>query len=187
MKTDWNLLSSETFCDFPWLRVTREHVATPSRPEGVHWMVAHRPVAAVVAPRTPEGKYLLIRQERIPVRRETWEFPAGQVEGDVSEQSIIQTAHRELGEEAGVRCPGGLVSLGLFYSSVGFTDECCHLFLAPDVVAAEDLVDHDEHEAIHEVRAFSPDELIAAIGEGIIMDANTMAVFARLHARGVYL
>ena len=187
MKSGWKLLGSESFCDSPWLRVSRELVATPSRPAGVHWMVAHRPVAAVVAPRTPEGHYLLIRQERIAVQRETWEFPAGQIEGAVNEQSIVQTAHRELGEEAGVRCPGSLVSLGLFYSSVGFTDECCHLFLAPDVVASADLVDHDEHEAIHEVRAFAPDELVAAIADGIIMDANTMAVFARLHARGVYL
>ena len=85
-----------------------------------------------------------------------------------------------------MRCPGGLISLGHFYSSVGFTDECCHLFLAPDVVASADLVNHDEHEAIHEVKAFSPEELIAAIAEGQIIDANTMAVFARMHARGVY-
>jgi len=187
MKSDWPLLASETFCDFPWIRVARELVATPTRPAGVHWMVAHRPVAAVVAPRTPSGDYLLIRQERIPIRRETWEFPAGQVEGKVTEQAILRAAHRELGEEAGVRCPGELLALGLFYSSVGFTDECCHLFLAPDVVHSADLVDHDEHEAIHEVRAFAPDALIAAIAEGLILDANTMAVFARLHARGVFL
>lgn len=187
MSDDWRLLGSESFCDFPWLRVARELVATPTRPEGVAWMVAHRPVAAVVAPRTPDGSYLLIRQERIPVRRETWEFPAGQVDGDVSDASILATAHRELGEEAGVRCPGDLVPLGRFYSSVGFTDECCHLFLAPDVVPSAGLVDHDEHEAIHEVRAFPPDELTAAIAEGTIIDANTMAVFARLHAKGVFL
>ena len=167
--------------------MSRELVATPSRPSGVQWMVAHRPAAAVVAPRTEDGKYLLIRQERIPVRRETWEFPAGQVEGEVNEQSIVQTARRELGEEAGVRCPGELVSLGYFFSSVGFTDECCHLFLAPDVVSAAELVDHDALEAIHEVRAFAPEELVAAIAEGVIIDANTMAVFARLHARGFYL
>ncbi len=186
MSSGWKVLGSESFCDFPWLKVAREHVATPTRPDGVHWMVAHRPVAAVVAPRTPEGSYLLIRQERIPVRRETWEFPAGQVESVISEQSIVATAHRELGEEAGVRCPGELVSLGHFYSSVGFTDECCHLFLASDVVQSADLVDHDEHEAIHEVRAFSPDELTAAVAEGTIIDANTMAVYARLNARGCY-
>ena len=186
MSGRWQCLVEETFCDFPWLRVARELVTTPTRPEGVRWMVAHRPVAAVVAPRTPSGDYLLIRQERIPVRRETWEFPAGQVEGDVNAQSILQTARRELGEEAGVRCTGDLLPLGEFYSSVGFTDECCHLFLAPDVEFCPDLVDHDEHEAIHEVRAFAPGELMEAIAGGTIMDANTMAVFARLHSRGVY-
>lgn len=117
---------------------------------------------------------------------EFWEFPAGQVEGAVDETSILATAHRELGEEAGVSCPSGLVPLGRFFSSIGFTDECAHLFLAPAVVERGDLVQHDENEAIHEVRAFTRDELRAAVAGGVIQDANTLAVFARLAAGGLF-
>jgi 8-oxo-dGTP pyrophosphatase MutT (NUDIX family) len=65
-------------------------------------MVARRHTASVVAPRTVTGKFILIRQERIAVQRVLWEFPAGQVDGEVNEVSIYQTALRELGEEAGV-------------------------------------------------------------------------------------
>jgi ADP-ribose pyrophosphatase len=178
----WQVLDSETLCDTPYLRVYREHVATPSRPGGVTWMVARRRTAAVVAPRTPEGKFILIRQERVAVQRVLWEFPAGQVDDGVSEASILETALRELGEEAGVVCRGGLTPLGPFYSSVGFTDECCHLFLAEDVVPRTEGSDHDEHEAILEVRAFSADELREMIASAEIVDSNTLAMYARLQA-----
>jgi ADP-ribose pyrophosphatase len=179
----WRVLSSETLCDTPYLRVQREQVATPSRPDGVTWMVARRHTAAVVAPRTVDGRFILIRQERIAVRRVLWEFPAGQVDGDVNETTIYETALRELGEEAGVSCSSELVSLGCFFSSVGFTDECCHLFLARDVVPRAEGFDHDEHEAILEVREFSEEELTGLIGAGEIVDSNTLATYARLKAR----
>ncbi len=145
-------------------------------------MVARRRTAAVVAPRTPEGKFLLIRQERVAVRKVLWEFPAGQVDDDVSEASIRKTALRELGEEAGVDCRGGLTALGYFYSSVGFTDECCHLFLASDVVPREAGAAPDEQEAILEVRAFSAEEIRAMVVASEIVDSNTLAMYARLQA-----
>lgn len=179
----WGTLASETLCDTPYLRVYRERVATPSRPEGVTWMVARRRTAAVVAPRTPDGRFLLVRQERVAVRRVLWEFPAGQVDEAVSETTIRETALRELGEEAGVVCRGELVPLGPFYSSVGFTDECCHLFLATEVVPRKGGLTPDEHEAIVEVRAFSPEELRERVAAAEIVDANTLAMYARLQAR----
>ena len=179
----WRVLGSETLCDTPYLRVYREHVATPSRPGGVTWMVARRHTASVVAPRTMAGKFILIRQERIAVQRVLWEFPAGQVDGEVNEVSIYQTALRELGEEAGVSCSSDLIPLGCFFSSVGFTDECCHLFLAKDVVPRAEGFDHDEHEAILAVGEFSAEELTELVAAGEIVDSNTLATYARMKAR----
>ena len=181
----WKALEEEPIFDTPFLRLAREHVRTPSRPDGVSWLVVRRPAAAVVAPRTADRKFLLIRQERVAVQLVLWEFPAGQVDGEVSEDSIIATAHRELVEEAGVHCRGDLVPLGVFFSSVGFTDECCHLFLAEDVVPSESGSNHDEHEAIVEVRAFSAEELRGMIARGEIVDSNTLATYARLSSRGL--
>lgn len=180
---DWRILSSENICETPHLRVERQRVATPTRPDGVSWIVAQRRTAAVVAPRTVDGKFILIRQERLAVQKVLWEFPAGQVDGEVNPTTVHQTAMRELAEEAGVLCPQELIPLGYFYSSVGFTNECCHLFLARDVVPREEGFDHDEHEAILEVRAFSEEELADLIGAGEIVDSNTLATYARLKAR----
>ncbi len=87
----WSALQSETLCQTPWLQVTRDRVATSSRPQGVEWMIAHRPTAAVVAPRTDDGRFVLVRQERVAVRRVLWEFPAGMVDGGVSENAILET------------------------------------------------------------------------------------------------
>lgn len=184
-RAGWNVLESDVLYDSPHLQLRRERIATPTRPAGVTWMVVHRREAAVVAPRTPDGRFLLIRQERAAVLRETWEFPAGQVDGAVSETVIRETARRELGEETGFATGEDLVGLGSFYSSVGFTDEHVHLFLARGVVPRADGADHDEHEAILEVRAFFPAELHGMVGEGTIVDSNTLATYARLVARGL--
>lgn len=181
----WKMLSRDMLCETPHLSLSREHVATPTRPAGVKWYVAHRGVAAVVAPRTESGDFLLIRQERVPIRRELWEFPAGQVEGVVTEESIHATALRELGEEAGMAYSGELQSLGIFYSSAGFTDEKCHLFLANEVFPLGEMGRRDDDEAISEVKAFSPAELRRMVADGEIVDANTLATFARLTAKGL--
>ena len=180
----WHEIDRELLAETPFLSVVRENVATPSRPAGIHWIVVHRKQAAVVAPRTPDGRYLLVRQERVAVRRELWEFPAGQVDGEVTTESILETAHRELGEEAGCRVTGEIIPLGAFYPSAGFTDEQSHLFLATDVVPRDEGHAHDEGEAILECRAFTADELRARIASGEICDANTLCLFARLAALG---
>jgi ADP-ribose pyrophosphatase len=184
--SDWRELEREILLETPYLRVQREVVATPARPEGVEWTVTRRKQAAVVAPRTPDGRYLLVKQERVPIRAAIWEFPAGQVDGggEITPEAILEAAHRELGEETGHRCAGAMLALGSFYSSAGFTDEQGHLFLATDVVPRAEGHDHDDGEAILECRAFTVDELRGMIASGEIRDANTLSLFARLLATG---
>lgn len=181
----WRTEHSELLCDAKYLRVYREKIFTPTRADKpVEWIAVRRPTAAVVAPRTPEGKYLLIRQERMVVQRTIWEFPAGQVDDKaITDEAIRATALRELGEETGMVAKGGLEPLGYFFTSPGFTDERCHLFLAKDVEPREEGARHDEHEAILEVRAFSAEELERMIAEGEIIDSNTLTTYARLRAR----
>jgi len=180
----WRELDTKVLTETPYLRVVQEHVATPSRPQGVEWTVVRRKQAAVVAPRTVDGRYILVRQERVAVRKELWEFPAGQIDGVVTPETILETAHRELGEEAGYRVSGELIALGVFYPSVGFTDELGHLFLATEVVPRDGGHAHDEAEAIVDCRAFTVVELREAIASGEICDANTLCLFARLVTLG---
>lgn len=179
MSGGWELIESRPLCDTRYLRVAEETVATPTRPAGVKWFVARRPEAAVIAPMLADGSYVMIRQERVAVRETLWEFPAGQFDHD----DIETTARRELDEEAGLGA-GGLIPLGSFYTSVGFTTERCHLFLATDCRPLETRSAHDAGEAILEVRAFAPGEIREMIASGEIHDANSLAIFARLVALG---
>jgi ADP-ribose pyrophosphatase len=185
----WQTLSDETAFANPFAELHLVKVSTPMRPEGANWTIVHRKGACVVAPITGEGKLLLIRQERIPVRAAIWEFPAGQIDevGEADDEVIQQTALRELREESGFElAPGGeLIPLGLFFSSPGIMDEHNYLFVARPVVPSPNGTEHEASEAIGECRAFTPDELREMIASGEIRDANTLSVFARMTARGM--
>ncbi len=148
----WITLSEKPVYDGPHMKIVEERVATPRRPTGQQWITAHRRSAAVIAPRTLEGRFLMIRQERIPVRRELWEFPAGQIDSDRAPTLSLArtTAKRELREETGwcLSKRGTLVSLGMFFSSPGFTSEKAWLFLADPVEHDPHGHSHDEEEAV---------------------------------------
>jgi ADP-ribose pyrophosphatase len=182
----WELLSEESRFSNPHVQVRATRVRTPSRPEGCDWTVVHRKGGAVVVPVTENGDFLLVRQERIPIRAAIWEFPAGQIEetGEHDDRIIRETALRELREEAGhdLAEGGELVSLGYYFPSCGLTDEHSHLFLARPVVPTPHGHSPDEHEAITECRAFSPAQLRGLIAGGEIRDANTLCAFARMVA-----
>ena len=184
---EWRTLEDETLFANPYLEVHRVTVTSPTRPEPFQWTVAHRKAAVVVVPQTPDGKYLLIRQERVPIRATIWEFPAGQIDDLEEPNAIRATGLRELREESGHElAPGGeVIALGHFFPSSGFTDEHSHLLLARPVIPSPLGHRHDEHEAITECRAFSREELRAMIARGEICDANTLAAFARLVAMGL--
>lgn len=183
----WQTHFTEPLFDNPHLAVHRITVSSPTRPEAFNWLVCHRKSAVVIAPQTEDGRFLLVRQERVPIRTTIWEFPAGQIENPNEPEAIRLTAARELREEAGYQlAPGGtLTPLGHFFPSSGFTDEHSHLFLAHPVVPHPEGSEHDPGEAITECRAFTAAELRAMIASGEICDANTLAAFARMTAMGL--
>lgn len=180
----WREISCDVCVDSPYLRVVRECVATPTRPDGVDWMVVRRKQAVVVVPRTDAGGFLMICQERVPIRSQLWEFPAGQIDGSVTEESTHATAHRELAEETGWRTTDPLVSLGNYWPSAGFTDEYCHLFLATGVQRFDTEFRPDQSEMILECREFALGEIWTMIADGVICDANSLAAIARMVAMG---
>jgi 8-oxo-dGTP pyrophosphatase MutT (NUDIX family) len=180
----WQTHRVEQLFANPHMRVDRVTVTSPTRPEPFSWTVCHRKGAVVVAPITTEGKLLLVRQERVPIRATIWEFPAGQIDDHAEPEAIRATALRELREEAGYELAknGELIPLGYFFPSAGFTDEHSHLFLARPVIEHPEGTEHDSGEAITECRGFTPAEIRQMIASGEIRDANTLAVFARLVA-----
>jgi ADP-ribose diphosphatase len=184
----WETVASENHFATPHLAVATDQVRTPTQPAGRKWTVVHRKPAVVIAPLTREGKFVLIREERIPIRAAIWSMPAGQIDEalEPNEATIREVARRELREETGYELvpDAELVPLGYYFTSPGLTDEHCYFFLARPVRKAAAGAQHDETEAIIDCREFSADVLRQMIAEGEVRDANTLSIWARLVARG---
>jgi ADP-ribose pyrophosphatase len=182
----WSVVAGEMQFANPYVEVHRATVTSPTRPEPFTWTVVHRKGAVVVAPMTADGRFILVRQERVPIRATIWEFPAGQIDDTADPDAIRATGLRELEEEAGYTlAPGGeLLPLGHYFPSCGFTDEHSHLLLARPVVPAAGGAKPDAAESITGCHAFSVQEIRAMIASGEICDANTLVSFARMVALG---
>ena len=184
----WETVASKMHFETPHLTVATDEVRTPSQPTPRKWSVVHRKPAVVIAPVTGEGKFVLIREERIPIRAAIWSMPAGQIDESLEPDDAVvrEVARRDLREETGYELmPGAdLISLGYYFTSPGLTDEACYLFLARPVQKSTAGAEHDATEAILDCREFSPDSFRQMIAQGQIRDANTLSIWARLVATG---
>jgi ADP-ribose diphosphatase len=184
----WETKASNTHFADEHLEVATEVVQTPSRSRPKAWTVVHRKAAVVIAPMTRDGKFLLVREERIPIRAPIWEMPAGQIDDTVeaNEKAVEAAALRELREETGheLAPDGELIPLGYYFSSPGFTDEHGYFFLARPVEPCANAPARDEAESILDCRAFTVEELRRMIAQNEIRDANTLSICAKLAALG---
>jgi ADP-ribose pyrophosphatase len=90
--------------------------------------------AVVIAALTPEKKFLLVEQYRIPCHKNVIELPAG-IAGDSSDtrgETLEQAARRELQEETGYEA-GRMEFVLTGATSAGLTSELVTLFLALDL------------------------------------------------------
>jgi ADP-ribose diphosphatase len=186
----WKTVSSERNFANSHLEVVTEKVQTPSCGQARTYTTVRRKPAVVIAPMTADGKFLLIKEERIPIRAAIWSMPAGQIDNDqggkLEENEIQAVALRELHEETGhdLAPDGEIIPLGHFFTSAGLTDEHCYFFLVRPVQRAH-VHKREEGEAILECRAVSTEELSQMIARNEIRDSNTLAICARLAARGL--
>ena len=126
----WRRVRENRLFDHPYIQIDEIEYETPNREEPVSWTIARRKAGVVVAPRLEDGRFLMIQQERYPIQRVIWEFPAGQIDhpsGAENTDVIEEAARRELLEETGyeVLPGGGMTSLGYFFRVAGFHRRTC--------------------------------------------------------------
>jgi 8-oxo-dGTP pyrophosphatase MutT (NUDIX family) len=142
--------------------------------EATREIVHHQGAVGVVA---HDGERIyLVRQPREAVDTpDLLEVPAGKL--DVEGEAPLEAAKRELAEEIG-KAAEQWEHLHSFYTSPGFTDEECHVYLATGLSDAE--AETDEHERIDvEIRPLS--ELDALIDE--TRDSKTLIGLLELRRR----
>ncbi|WP_375384603.1 NUDIX domain-containing protein [uncultured Microbacterium sp.] len=130
--------------------------------EIVRQYVEHPGAAAIVALDEHE-RVLLIQQYRHPIRRRDWEIPAGLL--DVDGESPLQSAQRELAEEADLTASDWEPLVSIF-TTPGGNDEVVHLFLARGLASNGDAHARAEEEADIRIEWVSLADAVTAVLEG---------------------
>jgi ADP-ribose pyrophosphatase len=146
--------------------VTRDTVVEPGGVESTREVVRHAG-SAVIMPRLDDGRILLVRQFRLPVRERMWELAAGRLDPG---EKPLDAARRELREETGFSAAKWKL-LGDFYPSPGYVDERMWLFVAQGLERGPK--DPDEDESIRQ-RWFSPQAVENLIRGRKIKDGKTL-------------
>jgi len=158
------------------LEVRSDRVRLPNGSEAKREFVVH-PGAALVVPVLADGRLVLERQFRYPVRRVMLEFPAGKMDAG---ETPLATAQRELVEEVGYTATTWK-PLGTIHPEVGYSTEFIDLFEATGLMHVGARLDEGE---FLDVVTMSEDELLAAFDSGVVTDGKTVAaLFAWLRRR----
>lgn len=123
-----------------------------------------------------DGRLAVIRQHRYLFARPSLEFPGG---GIVAGQSALQSAQRELEEEAGYRAERW-TRLASVAPYKGISNELTELFVARQLTAVDNAPEPTEE---FEQLLLTPAELFEAIDAGELWDGQTIAALALYQRR----
>ena len=121
------------------ISVRRDTVRLPNGHTSTREVVHHNGGAGIVA-LNDKGEVALVRQFRYAVGQVLYEIPAGKIEPG---EPPIETARRELGEEAGLTADS-LTEFGQIIPTCGYCDEIIYLFLATGLHETHQNLDEDE-------------------------------------------
>ena len=170
----WQVLGSDYAFQSPWrdLRIDRLKLHTGSE---ISYSYLEMPDAVFVVPLTTDGRIVVLRQYRHPVRTWSWEI----VGGGVGSEGPAEAARRELLEEIGGTC-SELVPLGSFYMAVATLTVRSHAFLALDVELGED---RREPMELLELLSLDPDEAFARARDGRIDESQSALALLMAESR----
>ena len=124
-KFEEKTIASKRVYDGVLLKVNADRVRLPDGGESVREFVEH-PGAVMVIPLLADGRVVMERQYRYPLKREFIEFPAGKI--DPGEEPLA-TAKRELREETGYEA-AEWAHLTTIHPLIAYSDERIEIFAA---------------------------------------------------------
>lgn len=143
MPHEFTVLSSERVYDGRVISLRRDELAMPGDTTAGRDVVEHPGAVAIVA-LDEQDRVVVVRQYRHPVGRELDELPAGLLDKDG--EPALETAKRELAEEAGIAAEDWHVLVDLL-TTPGMSDEAVRVYLARGLSEVHrDVQEHEEAE-----------------------------------------
>lgn len=161
-----------------FLRVYEDTVRCPDGHVAPREYLRH-PGAVMVVPLLDDGRLVVERQYRYPLRASFIEFPAGKIDPG---EDILSCAQRELREETGY-VAREWTYLGGFHNAIGYCDEKIEIYLARGL-AFDATVDNDGE--VLEIFTAALDDVLAWIAAGRVTDVKTIvgAYWLQQHLAG---
>lgn len=169
----WKTLDTKIVYQNPWMSLREDRVKCPDGSEGIYGFVVKCAAVGVVA-LDHENNVCLVGQYRYPLERYSWEIVEGGAETD---ELPIDTAKRELQEEAGLECTEWEQLGSSFHLSNCISSEEAFLFIARGLRSVDSSPDPTEVLAIQMVPL---EECLQMIDSGEITDAMTIIALQRL-------
>ncbi|MBN2876468.1 MAG: NUDIX hydrolase [Bacilli bacterium] len=169
MKLEEKQLTHKLVYECFFLKMYEDEVLLPNEKRSSRIYIMHNSAAAVL-PITKDGKIVLVKQYRYPIRSESIEIPAGKK--DYLGEDGFGCAMRELEEETGY-VSNQVERLMDIHSCVGYSNEMIEIFIAKDCIKKENPLPSDDDEFL-ELLELSLEEVKSKVQEGIITDAKTL-------------
>lgn len=168
----WKTLGSRVVYQNPWITLREDQVIRPDGQPGIYSVVDTRIATGVVA-LDDQGDVYLVGQYRYPINIYSWEIIEG---GTEDGESALQTAERELREEAGL-VADSIIPLGAdIHLSNCFSSEVAKIFLARGLTHVPSQPDGTE---VLQLKKVSLGHALRMVEEGEISDAISVIALQR--------
>lgn len=159
-------LDSRVMYNGSFIEVLKDSVQLPDGSTSSREYITHPGAVAMLA-LLDNGKLVMERQFRYPLRREFIELPAGKIDAG---EDILVTAQRELLEETGYVAREWL-HLTTAWPCIGYSDERMEYFLARGLTQQGSQLDDGEFLEVFEL---APEEAMEWVRTGRITDSKTI-------------
>lgn len=159
-------VQSEVVYKGHFIELRRDTVQLPDGREAPREYVVH-PGAVMIVAILPDGRLVMERQFRYPVRQTMIEFPAGKLDAG---EGGLACAQRELWEETGYRARRW-AKAGIMHPVIGYATEIIEIWFADELTLGERKLDDGE---FLDVFAASLQELEDWMRDGKLTDAKTV-------------
>jgi len=169
----WQVISSESIYDNPWINLTEHQVINPGGGEGIYGQVHFKNLAIGIIVLDEDDQTWLVGQYRFPLDQYSWEIPAG---GCPLHSDPLETAKRELLEETGMTA-ASWTQIQQMHLSNSVSDELAIIYLARQL--SYGTAEPEESEEL-QLKRMSFEDAYQMVAGGQITDSLSVAAILKL-------